>query len=216
MNNQSIAGKLLFSQNAISNAKNVASIKEALAIFGYDDTKINEGASLLSTAEQLQNKQLKEYGEQFAATDELNLAKATANKQYMVHLKLARIVFKQNREAQESLILTGDRKTSISGWLKQAKTFYSNAIGNLKFVESLQRFGVTAEKLQEAQSQVLAVESKLAAQLTEKGEAQQATVNRDQALDELQEWMGEFKTIARIALESDSQLLEVLGIVEES
>jgi len=44
---------------------------------------------------------------------------------------------------------------------------------------------------------------------------QQDAKRHNAALDELHRWMGEFKTIARIALADDAQLLEALqfGVV---
>jgi len=59
-----------------------------------------------------------------------------------------------------------------------------------------------------------AIENALNKKLKEKGEAQAATGARDEALDALQAWMSDFVAIARIALEDQKQLLEVLGVVE--
>ena len=80
MNKNTIEGKLLFAQNAITNALGYEEIKNLLANFGYTEERLQEGQQLYERASELQAKQQKEYGEQFAATDALNAAKATANR----------------------------------------------------------------------------------------------------------------------------------------
>lgn len=216
MKDQTIGSKLLFAQNAVANALNVPEASEALALFGYDKKRLKEGEVLYLKASELQAKQVKEYGEQFVATDALNLARALANKDYMINLKIARVALKGERGASESLKLTGSRKESLSGWMEQAKAFYANAISTPNIIMALSRFGVTREKLESGQALIAEVEVKLNAQLKEKGEAQAATKTRDEAFDALQDWMSDFVAIARIALEGQSQHLEVLGLVEPS
>ncbi len=122
----------------------------------------------------------------------------------------------KERGAFESLQLNGERKQSISGWIQQAKTFYTNALVSTSVKEALSKFTVSEEALNVGQAAILDVESKFNAQLKEKGEAQVATVSRDAAFDELQEWVAQYVAVARIALEDQPQLLEVLGIVEPS
>ena len=214
MNRNTIEGKLLFAQNAITNALSYEDIKNLLAEFGYTEERLQEGRQLYETASELQVKQQKEYGDQFEATDALNAAKDTANKQYMDHVKLARIALRNNRGALESLQLSGDRKQSLSGWLKQAKVFYANALAGAEAQDALGKFGITAEKLTTSQQQVTDVELALNRQLKEKGEAQVATQQRDEAFDALQEWMGDFIAVARIALAGEPQYLEMLGVVQ--
>lgn len=61
-----------------------------------------------------------------------------------------------------------------------------------------------------------AAEAAQRAQQSETGEAQEATQDRDAALDAIDDWMAIFIAIARLALEDDPQLLEKLGILERS
>ncbi len=216
MKNLSIDSKLLFAQNAIRNAQNYEEIKSALSTYGYDDARLKEGDALYTRAAGLQVSQVKEYGDQFAATDALDLAKAIANKTYMEHIKIARIAMQGDRGTGTSLKLTGIRKVTLSAWLDQTRTFYANALGSSEVIAAMGRFGITREKLETGQELVNEVERKLNSQLMEKGEAQNATQVRDEAFEELQDWMGDFIVICRIALDDRSQYLEILGIVEPS
>jgi len=69
MRNLSIDSKLLFAQNAIANALGSEEIKSSLTSYGYDDTRLKEGEDLYNKASELQAIQVKEYGEQYSATD---------------------------------------------------------------------------------------------------------------------------------------------------
>lgn len=215
MSNDSISSQLLFAQNAITNAQDHPTIKDALAEFGYDDATLNAGKAYYEEALRLDALQKKEYGDQYHATDDLNSTRAKANKVYMKDLKLARIQLRGDRNTAASLQLDGDRKRSLPGWISQAKTFYTNALDSPAVLAAMAKVGRTQEKLEEGKSLVADVEKKRNIQLKEMGEAQSATEARDHALDELSEWMGKFVPIAKIALEDKPQLLEMLGLVTE-
>lgn len=216
MKDQTIDSKLLFAQNAIANALGIKEISTPLSMFGYNDNRLKEGETLYNTASDLHIKQVKEYGEQYAATDTFQLVRAKANKIYMVHVKIARVALRGDREASTSLQLTGNRKASLSGWIKQAKSFYTNALNTSKAMEGLAQFGINKQQLILGSALITDLENKYNAQLKEKGEAQMATQARDNALDDLQEWISDFVAIARIAFSTEPQLLEIVGIVEPS
>ncbi len=216
MEHFTIASRLLFAQNAITNALGSEEIKSAMAAYGYDETRLQKGNALYNKASELQTIQVKEYGDQYSATDAMNLARAVANKTYMEHLKIARIALVGDRGAGASLQLDGIRKVTFSGWLTQAKTLYANALASPDVTSAMNGFGITQEKLETGQQLVNEVEEKLNSQLMEKGEAQNATQVRDEAFEDLQDWMSDFTTIARIALADKSQYLEMLGIIEPS
>ncbi|RED91912.1 hypothetical protein [Marinoscillum furvescens] len=216
MKNNTIDAKLLSAQVALENALHNETIKTSLGEYGYDEPKLNEGLTLFNDAYTKHLDQKKEYGDQYAATDALDTAMDHANALYIRHVKIARIALRTDRGASATLELDGRRKQTYSGWLKQARLFYANALASTQILSALAHFGITTEKLEEGQAAVAQVETSLVQQLREKGEAQNATEARDEALDALMDWVADFIAIARIALEHKPQLLENLGIIQPS
>ena len=102
---------------------------------------------------------------------------------YTQYLKIGRIAFRNNCNAEESLILRGRRKQTFSGWISQSRAFYENALVKPEFIEAFNEFNITPEKMEAGQVLV------------------NTTVKRDFAFDALKDWMSDFVDIARIALE---------------
>ena len=211
-----LADKLLSAQVAIDNAILDVEIKTLLTVYGYDDVRLANGKALLDNANLSQQVQQKEYGDQFEATNDLNNTWANANKEYIRFIKISRIALKGEVAIFQKLDLFGTRKDSLSGWIAQAKQFYLNALLDATVLSKLAGFGITQVKLEAGKALLEETETKNAAQEKEKGEAQQATKERDKATDELFEWLSDFTVIARIALEDKPQLLEKLGIFVKS
>jgi hypothetical protein len=213
MRNSSLDYQLMFAGNAINNALSNEPIKEALAEYGYDDEKLKEGLSMFQRANELHLKQLKEYGEQFTATDAVNDARQALNDVYLKHLKVARMAFRNERGIYQELLLPGRRNHTHSGFLSQADAFYSNALENKAISAGLAEYAITKSKLQEGLKLVNDMRAKYRKQLKEMGEAQGATEERNKAIDEMIDWFSDFKSISRMALEENPQQLEILGIV---
>ena len=209
---QSIQDRLLAAQIAIENALNDEEIAPLLTAYGYDVTKLNVGNALRQAAMQEVQRQVEEYGDQFTATDIVNQAWQQANAEYMKHVKIARVAFKNERGAFQKLALDGQRKRTLSGWLGQARQCYSNALSDTHVQNVLLGFGIDVAALTAAQALVDAAEQASAAQESEKGDAQQATLERNKAMQALDAWMSDFIAIARIALAGKPQLLEKLGV----
>ncbi len=99
----------------------------------------------------------------------------------------------------------------MSGWLQQAIPFYDNLLKQADLIAAIETFGYTQAKLEVEQKLIKAVFDANQLQETEKGDAQEATENRDAKLDALDDWMVDFKEIAEAALEDNPQRLEKLG-----
>ena len=216
MSYQPIPEQLNEAETALDNALTDASLLDALGAFGYDEATLQEGQTLLEAAQDAQQTMTTAYGDQFAATDAVEAAYDAAHAVYMRHVKIARVALKNERGAAEALKLTGDRKQTLSGWLDQARTFYDNALADADVQDALGQFGIASEDLTAAQAQVEAVADVNSTQEQEKGDAQDATAARDAAVDALDDWMADFRAIARVALEDQPQQLEKLGITSPS
>jgi hypothetical protein len=207
-----IDNRLSRARLAIDNAMSDEAIKAALLPYGYDDTRLQEGKTLYDNTMTLQRTQEKEYGEQYDATAEFNKLFDDADLAYRDVIKIARIALRDKPGAWQALDLNGRRKNTIAGWLKQAQQFYTNALANADTVTAMSRFGFDQTKLQAGLDGVNAVASANAALQKEKGEAQDATKKRDAALDDLEQWLADFKVVAMIALRDNSQWIEKLGL----
>ena len=201
---------------ALDNSGANSEIQERLAVYGYTPERMQEGRALYDEAVAATRQQQVEYGDKIAATAALNEAWQRAKASYNTLAQVARVAFKNDTGVTTKLALGGRRKRSLSGWMEQANVFYENALGNSEIMGGLAKFGITEERLQGGKADVEALETLNAAQEKEKGEAQQATQNRDEAIEALDEWLGDFLAIAEVALSDRPQLLEALGVVVRS
>ena len=207
---------LSYSRTAINNALNNAPVREALAVFGYNEEKLRAGLALYNAARAKYTQQIDEYGDKAAASAAMTQARNGLNKVYSAHLKVARVTLKNNAGAFGDLKLSGQRKRVHVAWLEQTHVFYEQALAKEADKTELLKFGITETKLNEGMALVTAAETAYANYVKETGEAQVATQARDEAIDALEEWMSDFVAILRVAFEDDPQKLEILGIVVKS
>jgi hypothetical protein len=200
----------------INNSINDENIKQTVGQFGYTEPKLTEGQTLLGTVEALQQNQSKEYGEQYQAKSELNTKRKHTHGNYMDLITICRIALRDDLGAQQGLGLNQTRKASYSGWLAQALLFCNNLMSNPDYTLKLEQFGQSIEKIQAIKTAVLETQVLNEKYNSEKGEAQQATKDRDKKIDELNQWVSDYTKIVRIALKNSPQLLEKLGILVRS
>ena len=209
---KSIPGRLARARTAIDNAQSNTAIAAKLAAYGYSAAVIAVGQTLLDAATSKQTAQEDEYAQQLTATDSLEATWQQAQSTYSPLVQLARLALKGDRGSLDAMQLGGERKRTVSGWASQARAFYTHALHKPDIMARLARFNITEAQLSAGLAEVSELEDAQARQSDERGEAQSATQARDAALDALDEWMGEFIEVARVALRSDPQLLEALGV----
>ena len=210
--NLAITKKIEVANYSITNAINNPIITTALTAFGYDTTKLNEGKTLLDNLKVLQAGQKQEYIEQRAATADRDAIRTQIDEIYARHLKLAKIAFKNEPNILLALEADGPREQAFDSWKGQVTTFYDAALSNQPIMDGLSRFNITATNLTDVQALLTTYENVTATQKTQTAEAQQATLDRDKAIQALDIWMRGFQEVAKIALKATPQLLEALGI----
>ena len=208
---ESIANQLERSRSIINNCQTDPVLIAVLADFGYGTDQLNEGLALYNDAKQKEERTDIEYGEERKSYQNYATKRDELNKRYMRHIKLARIVLKDDLDGQVSLKLSGRRKYSFADFSTQVRSFYSNALLQEPIKLKLDRFVKEAD-LQQGLNEITTVSNLYDTYLREQGEAQRATLERDDSIDRLQDWISDLIAVARIAFEDDPQQLEKLGI----
>ena len=213
---KSIDQRLADAQLAINNSLNSSKIMAAVTPFGFDLAALQAARGLYEQCMDLVAIQKQEYGEQHEATAVLQTIWDSANRTYMNSRKISRIALRDRPKAQSTLGLNVKLKRSIGGWMEQTAVFYSNMLRNPDFVTAMGAYGYDEAKLEAEAALMQEVVTANGVQEDERGDAQEATKTRDAKLDELDQWLADYKVIARIALQDTPQMLEKLGWIAPS
>ncbi len=184
-------------------------IAQVLAAYNYDEQEMQKGNDLLVEMLLRQVAQQKEYGEQLEATDDLDKAKDDAWDLYMKHTKIARAALKDNRGAMKLLSLNGARERKGLVWLEQARIFYVNAD---QMSAVLHKVGINKSEIERANVMIQAVQEAVSKRKKEMDEACLSTQDKYEAVADMEAWMSDLKSIARIAFKNQPDKLRTLGI----
>jgi hypothetical protein len=199
-------------RQAIDAALSYPELESDLLGIGYTRERLEEGKQHYQRAFEQQRKFETEHDELAAAQAALEEVWERVADVYMPHLDLARIAFDESDDVAQRLGLRGRRKSTLSGKISQAEAFYVNALRDSFIQEGLARFGVTREQLEAGnalvQEQIVAVRERD----RELGDAHQATAARDEALEQLADWMNEFMAATRVAFRKNPHQLDKLGL----
>lgn len=200
----------------LTNARDVPELQNRVAPYGYTVTRLNEMLAQRQAAFDSYLAQKTEYDEQYIATTAFEQAWEAAHTPYIRLVKLGRILFKDDYATTIKLTLNEERKRSFSGWLAQARKFYTNLLDDTAALATYAQYNTPQADINAALALVNTAEQANITQAKEKGEAQQATKDRDALLDALDADMAEFYALAQLACEDAPQLIEMLEIVVDS
>lgn len=213
MSNRSFSEAETLEQYGISldNAIDQPQIAEIMSEFGYDTEEINQGKVMLTETRSLYDTKETESDEASEAYDNYAKFKNQLQTKYKLHRKKAKVVFRNDLLIMDKLNVSGILPKGYIKWIETVRKFYSEVSADSEIQTRLSRLKVTPEQLTEAQNLITEVENARKVYMKEKGESQNATQEKDQAFEKLDDWMSEFYAVAKIALEDHPQLLESLG-----
>ena len=212
MSSRSIANRLESARLALTNAMAETELRSALAPFGYDEARLQQGKGHYESALAVWQSQQQKQSRRRAAVAAYDRADAAASRAYVRGVKLCRTLYRDDSVTYRTLGLAGSRRRSFASKVAQMRLFYSAALGSPEILSILAGYGFTESQLQTDFALVAALESARSQREVESGEVLGATRNRQQALSILDRWMGDFAAIAHLALEETPQRLEMLGL----
>ncbi|CAN5606384.1 hypothetical protein BH23BAC4_BH23BAC4_03880 [soil metagenome] len=119
----------------------------------------------------------------------------------------ARIALRNDPGAQRMIRLDESRERRQSEWIQQAKHFYGNALDTPHIAAALAGIGISETDLQEGLARANNFEELFQVRTREAGEAQRTTYMRNEVLGILDQWMRDFRGIARLDLAHKPQLI---------
>lgn len=212
MTKKSIAQTLEQQRVLIFNSRK-PEIAPLLETLGVDSAYLDNGETLYNEVIQLSENQKKEQQEESLAYDNFYEIKSDCEAKYKRNRKIIKMASRSDKNLQNRIKMYVPKERAIEEWLKQTIEFYNLVLNESDFLNSLSKFGITSEKLTKDKEEIESLKSLRNEAMSEKGQAQEATRLRNTKMEELEDYCYELRTIATIALEEQSQLLEELGII---
>ncbi|MBI9038140.1 MAG: hypothetical protein JEY97_08415 [Bacteroidales bacterium] len=123
------------------------------------------------------------------------------------------MVTRRDKDLQDRLHLSSiQNKTPIEEWISNTIWFYDVLLKETTLLTKISSYNISEENIISQKEQVANLRVLRNTTFTEKGEAEEARRVRGEKLTDLEEYCYELKTIAKIALRGNPQLLEELGI----
>jgi hypothetical protein len=208
----SIVAQIADAHQLITNSLTVTEILDLVTGFGFNAEKLNKGLTLVTAAQAAANEQTIKAGAQKLATQTFLEAQTIARDAYQALAKLARAIYLHDPAKLSALGLDAPAPKATSAFLTSAFTLFDNAAT----LRALSGYGYDTVKLASERAKIAAMRDADDAQEIAKGEAQQATVAQESALDAMNDWVAQYRKVARIALRGKKQLLEQIGVLARS
>jgi hypothetical protein len=187
-------------------------IRNAVSGYGYDKSRLKEGRELWEGLKLLH----------VDAQDKIALKRkcyavkrqlqGDIHKVYMKYLKLARIAFVNNLEAQEALMLNGARGRKYEKWHTQVLLFVNNMLSNQQYIKSMAIYGVKENDIEGLHEKMLRLNKMYEECVRIRASVRMLNEKIKYKTLDVQRWVSSYLKVAKIALEENPEVLAILGI----
>lgn len=188
-------------------------IKAYLLNYRYDDPRLATGTALLDNAKTFYENRIVKGGQQLVATSAMEEAVEQARLPYNEYLTIGRMILKHETIKLQKYSMNGERKKDFHGWAIQGMAFYNSVLADPDMLTKYEDFGVTREKLENGRTAIENAAQVNVDQEGAKSDSQLSTWERNNVIFELEDYIDDFRTILKLALAPEPQLLERVGIV---
>lgn len=171
---------------------------------------VEHGETLLDEAQHAYDAFVAEHEDVDFAHDLVSEADGAARSVYSRHIAIARAGIDADSPLYGQLGLKGRRRwTSRGGWLGKARQMYTHLAENPSLLDAVDPLVIDVE---EGLSALQTLNDAIQQRLVERGEAEQSTQDRNDALSALRGFVRDFKNVAQVALRDAPQQGEKLLI----
>ena len=215
--NQSISDMMEASRIKIWNASGDETIRTRLEPFGYTTEKWEEAKALYNAAKDSITENEKEHGEWRNASNAFNAAKVQTRKDFSKIRQYLKFYYPADSSGANQLNLYSDNFSRYADFVQGAANFYEQLLAFDEAIAKLAPFGYSKKSIQQLASDVEQLNVLKESREKESGDAQYSTKQRNQKIDQLDDFCNELTRLCKLVFQDDeAQYLEKLGIIVRS
>ncbi len=184
----------------------VDDIRDLVKDYGYDSTKLAEGKRMADSLERLNVEVSRKSVMKKQMFAEKKKMQEGIHKKYMKLLKLSRIAFADDVEAQESLLLIGARSRTYEKWLAQVVVFTDNLIANKNYIKELEEYGIALKDIEEIKNKLKDLNAMSSECIKITGVVRMLNHKIKKEIIIMQHWLSSYIKVARIAIDENPKV----------
>jgi hypothetical protein len=184
-------------------------LQDSMSAYGLTLKRVQAGDALLKNVLQMHTTQEDHYTVARGMSRQIEEDSDAALDVFKGHIAIARSAFRKEPHILKELKIN---KIKAARWALtlQAKAFYTKAPA---YMDTLLQFGATQASFDQNKASIKALLTLKARRRKKKGDAEDSTQQKNEAIKELKEWYSEFRRLARMAFKKNPQVLETFGMV---